>query len=808
MSNIRKQLLGFFLQEASEHLATLEDGLLRLEKDPNDRSMLEELFRSAHTIKGSAALVKLNTTSALAHRLEDTFEAIRDGLISPSRELVDAMIFAMDQIKDQVHRASNGEDESDDALEAVERSLKLAEEGDAAQHSTIAEVIAETPFESAVTEADDSARIPVIASVEAVDEPEDTSQAVSTYSEQQAVPVEKQRPADRPPTVPLRPDTAHHLASGGVIKISSDKLDGMMNVLGEITITKNHLMDQLTVVDRLRSEIDFAGQRLLREVNNFSERYSYSVPESVKYKDPLLSEFMELEFDRYDEVNLFAKKLQEITNDVNEALRSLGNFFTRFTGDVGTLDGMIAEMKERISEARMIQAGNLFQRFTRAVRDLSRQAGKPVRLLVAGGDTPLDRVVYDGLFEPILHIIRNAVAHGLESEDERKRIGKPPVGTIRMSARREGNTAVIDIRDDGKGIQFNRIRKRAIDQGLLDPNEEVRPKDLLKFIFMHGFSTADATDHTSGRGIGLDVVKDRLAALNGTLSILTKKERGTIFRMRLPLSLVIINVVHFRVGKQSFVIPSNLVVEIAELTGTDLRHDNTVQIRDVAMPSVDLSTVFRMQSDSAQPSRFAIVTRVSGTKVALRVDEILSQEDTIIKPFGSFLRELHYYSGTSISGSGMLRLVINPSWIVEGGEKHDDEVLTGAMDESRKPSVLVVDDSLSVRKFASTLLEAHDYEVRAASNGLQALDILDEYGADLILTDLEMPVMHGYELLGELRRRGLLDTIPVVVLTSRGSEQHRIKAFDLGATDYLIKPFEEESLITTVQRHIKDHQTV
>lgn len=845
MGKIQRELLSFFLEEATEHLTVLENGLLRLEKDPGDLSLLDELFRSAHTIKGSAALVKLSTTSKVAHRLEDTLESIRETRVSPPAETIDAMLFALDRIKDLVGLVTDGAEEPEGMLEQVEQAFAVAREDSEAstqEKETAADkppVAAGQTVEVPLAEAfslDDKAHeadepvlsaLPVDQTTEGVveravpfaeakdgeaDTRTDVAPAVEAASSNEST---KQGFQKERRTPGRRLDDAD-LASGGVIKIGSKKLDTMMNVLGEITITKNHLMEQLVAIENLRDEVDFAGQRLIREVTAFSDRYAYSLPEQVKYKDDLLSEFMDLEFDRYDELNLFSRKLQEITNDVNEGLRSLSDFFSTFMQNVGSIDRLIGDMKERISDARMIEASTLFQRFTRTVRDLTRETGKQIKFLVAGGDTPLDRVVYDGLFDPLLHIIRNAVAHGFESADERKAAGKPAVGTIRLSARREGNTIVIEVRDDGRGIQFSKIKERAVERDLLKEGEKVTPQELLKFLFMPGFSTADTADETSGRGVGLDVVKDRLALLNGTVSILTKKGRGTVFRLRLPVSLVIINVVQFRVGKQAFVVPSNLVGEISGFPASKLTDSGEIKIRDITLPAIDLNKVFGFPVKPDLEQRFAIVSLISGGRVALIVDEIVSQEDTIIKPFGSFLKELRAYSGTSVAGDGSLRPVINPSGIVEGrrperGAEVFEEIIrkpAAYAQEAKAGVVMVVDDSLSVRKITSMLLQNNGYTVKTATHGLEALDVLEETSVDFILTDLEMPVMHGYELLGELNKRGMLENIPVVVLTSRGGDVHRQKAFNLGASDYLVKPFEEESLVDMVRKYIHRHQDV
>ena len=762
MGNILNDAIHLFYEEAAEHLTILENGLLRLEAEPDAvTSTVDELFRSAHTLKGSAALMKLSTISAVAHRLEDTFEELRDQQTTPSVQKVDAMLFALDQIKHLVQLRIDGREEPNGVLEKVQRLLDQPEQQDAAPPKPERSAPAKTT---------------------------DATEDADSYAGQE------RRSVDRREEIAAIGSTA--------IKVGAEKLESMMNVLGQITVTKTHLVSQLRVMERMKEEVQFAGQRLLNEVANFSDRYAYALPEHVRYTDDIISEFQELEFDRYDEINLFTRKLQEVTNDINEALRTISDFFTRFTGEVGTMDRMIGEMKERISEARTIKAGNLFQRFTRSVRELSRETGKPLQLNVAGGETPIDRVVYDGLYDPLLHIIRNSVAHGFESVKERRAAGKPETGTIWLSAQRKGNTIDITIRDDGRGMQLDKIRQRGEDRGFIKPGQEISDQELIQLIFRPGFSTTESTDRTSGRGVGMNVVMDRLAALNGTIDIETEPGQGTTMCLHLPLSLVIINVIQFKLGHQAFVIPSNLIVEIVNLPIGDL-HPKSLEARGQKIKTFDLNGMFGLPPGDVE-RRFAIVTQSSGELVALLVDEIVSQEDTVIKPFGQFLREMPHFSGTSLAGDGTMRLVVNPSRL----QVMDDQAAIASMTSelgqiNHQTTVLVVDDSLSVRKYAAMMLEAHQIKVLTATQGMEALDVLDENPVDFIITDLEMPVMHGYELLGELKRRGLLEVIPVAVLTSRAGDQHKKKAFDLGASDYLVKPFEEDTLMAMVRRHTK-----
>ena len=771
MGTLPHGAVTFFFEEADEHFSTLEMGLLRMEQSPEAvAEVIDEMFRAAHTLKGSAGLVKLTTISQIGHRLEDCMEAIRDGKVTVSRRRIDFMLFTLDRIRELTRLAMAGEPEPEGVLPQVDSLLAAIEQ---TPESALSD---EAPGEK-------SAPAPSV-------EERRAAQPDFAGLERRTVPREE------PPGG----------APAGVIRLGTDKLEGMMNLLGEITVAKTHLVNQLTVMQRMKEEIEFAGHRLLREVGSFTDRYAYAMPERIVTGDNLSHDFDELEFDRYDELNLFSRKLQEITSDIGEGLRGLSGFLGGFTGEVEGLDRMVVNMKERLSDARTVRVENLFQRFTRTIRELSRESGKPLQLLVFGGDTAIDRVVFDGLYDPLLHIVRNCVAHGFEPAEERLRRGKPEVGSIWMSARRKGNTIEIEIKDDGRGIQLDKVRRRAVEKGFIAADATLDDNELMQMIFRPGFSTAETADATSGRGVGMNVVMDRLSALNGTINILSDPGHGTSIRLTLPLSLIIINVIQFRCGNQPFVIPTNLVEEIvllpfAEELPTELSH------RELTIPVIHLQNVFRLPpatAEAGQPQqRFAIVVQASGRNLALLVDAIISQEDTVIKPFGPFLQGMPHLAGSSIAGDGSLRLVVNPARLL------DQETLVGTdaapleiPARAEAPRILVVDDSLSVRKFASMVLRAHGFEVVTATQGLEALAELGKTPIDLILTDLEMPVMHGYELLGELGRRNLLESIPTLVLSSRAGQAHRDKALALGARDYLVKPFEEESLVATVRRHL------
>jgi len=757
----RSELLEYFLSEAEDHINTLQRGISEIDAATGSDTVIEDLYRAAHTLKGAAALVKLTTTSNIAHRMEDILEGLKDKKITAGREIVDLLFYMLDSIKGLVQDVSEGRDEES----AIEQEV-FARADEALSR------VAALP-----------GRVPPKA------------------PEPEAVVPEKREAIGR-----RKED--FEFFSGNFVKVDVRKVEEMLNLIGEITIKKNYLLGKTKETGEISDEIFFAGRRLLKEITEFADRYAYSLPDNVRYTDPLLAEFGELEFDRYDELNLFSRKLQEITNDITEALKDLSDFFESFGDDVKTIGNMIKMLRSDISEARMVEIGRLFQRFVRPIKDMARQYDKKVELLISGGDTKIDKVIFERLFDPLMHIIRNAIIHGIEGADERLQKGKKEEGLILLSARREGNTVVIEVNDNGRGIDMDRLFEEGVRKGLLTPDSRPSKEDLLSLIFVPGFSTTEIADMASGRGMGMSAVRRLISAINGVVEVDTDDGRGTTCRIKVPSSLAITNVIVFSSGGVEFVMPSGLLEEIIQLEVTDaVKGITTISYRGREIPAMNLSEMLGIScqrgstAGSFPNALFAIICNLTDRKAALIVDEIAGQEETIIKPMNRFLGGLYIYSGTTISGDGRIRFVINPLRLFED---HIQPVAVRPVTEEGYEGrrVLIVDDSLSVRKYVSAFLEARRFRVYSASNGVEALNLLEDTPVDMVITDLEMPVMHGYELVHRIKTSQKWKEIPVVVLTSRSAEKHRIKALQSGVKDYLVKPFDEKTMLEVLQKYL------
>ncbi|MFN3739877.1 MAG: response regulator [Thermodesulfovibrionales bacterium] len=769
MSYDTSGLLEFFLQEAEEHIHNLEEGISNLEQIV-DASTVESLFRSAHTLKGAAALVKLNAISRIAHRMEDILEELKDGQRKADNTIKKLLLHGLDAIKEQIRKVASGEKETPQVDEEV---IRFIEEG-------LKKQIAE-PIKSEIKLSQESVQ--------------------QEGLESQASEIKPALPTPEKRISSGRRKEDIELFTGNFVRINIAKIENILNLIGEITIKKNYLLQRIKKIIDIADEITGSGARLLKEVSSFADRYSYSLPGSVKYVDPLLAEFGELEFDRYDDLNLFSRKLQEMTADITEALKGLSEFFDTFSDDLKSIDNLIKLLRSEISEMRMIEIGRLFQRFSRPVKEMAEQYRKEVELLISGGDTKIDKVIFERLFDPLMHLVRNAIIHGIEKPDERKQKGKKSSGVIMLNARREGPFVFIEVHDNGRGITTYRIFEEAVKLGLMKPDYKPSKQELLSLIFMPGFTTALSADMGSGRGMGLDAVRNLIAQINGSIEVDSEVGMGTTFTIKVPSSLAITNVVVVRIEGAEFVIPMNFVDEVTEIEMAGAVDRFVHRGSEIEIKRLSDVLGYGHNGGVRESRRPLIICNLTDRKAGLVVDEIAGQEETIVKPLNKFLSGLTIYSGSTISGDGKLRFVLNPLSIFKTEVKPAGIGFKKEKKEARK-SVLVVDDSLSVRKYLTLFLEARKFRVLTATNGAEAINMLEENDVDLVITDLEMPVMHGYELIHRLKTLQRWRDIPVIVLTSRSAEKHKVKALQSGVKDYLVKPFEERAMLEVLRKYL------
>jgi chemosensory pili system protein ChpA (sensor histidine kinase/response regulator) len=842
--NIAAEVLEFFVPEVEEHLQSITESLLALEANPNPED-INKLFRAMHTIKGSAAQVGFRRLSTIAHRAEDLIARLRDGELKPSASIVDLCLESVDILKKQLYRQWSDEQSFQDAAMAYFQRIDQLEDVEA----EILEQEAEEAAEKGLT---DDGQIPLEPALEIAAEPIAEVEVDASRNEREeiaALAAGRREPAGVPQSKSVR--------------IALERLDRMMNAVGELVTNRTRMLGRLKELERLADVLNFSKARMTDKIGEFQEKYEFSrvnlgplstpghslprrspLPEDksgsvIAYPfrggyssyshsfDTALADFSELEMDRYDDFGILSRSLTEISADITEVLTQLDGFVRRVDGDIDEFTKLAHRLQDEITQSRMVAIGNLYTRLSRAVRDASKAAGKRVELVLAGAETELDNNIIQQIADPLLHLVRNAVAHGIERADERYNAGKSDCGNIAVRAYHRGNHIYIEVEDDGRGIDYERVRTAAAELELVKA-EDVRSlssKELLDLMFLPGFSTAPRKTELSGRGVGLDVVRTNLDALNGEIEIETRKGVGTRFTLKVPLTLIISQALFVRVGKHTFAFPLAFVEEIRRVRFSDIEEvggKRLAKVRDSLTEVVHLDAQLGLEAVEPMNGWYRlVVVNVAGKQVGIVVEEVIGKDEIVIKNLGEFLRNVKMFPGATIAPDGSLILLVDLNRLVVGESIERRPLMTAANaariflpgavavaageipDEAierveKEKLVLLVDDSISVRKFVGRMLEKAGYRVRLASDGLEALEIVSQGGVDLVVTDLEMPRTNGYELMLHLRQNPEARNIPVMVVTSRAGSKHRERAVREGAKAFMVKPVQEEQLVAQV----------
>lgn len=836
----KSSIIEFFLVEAGEHLQNLNKGLLSLEKSPSDMDLIDELFRAAHTLKGSSAMMGFQGISDVAHTAEDMLSQFRSGTLPIRKETLNFLFDSVDAVKLMVDGVAANQPEDALVVESIERAYREILEGlpkmPAAPDETLSEQAGGTapPLQRHKDDLDLAWEKAFNIAAEAPfgEEP----LAVEPIHEEALHELPVAAPRQPVAEIPLKQEIEEAKKSGLLekrglgrrtadavdlekqfIRVNIDRLDNLMNLVGEMIVNRNRLTRQVDLIKSLREELAFSQTRLLHEIKKFEEKYEYTL--SVETPDPRMAEpdhdFLELEFDRYDDFNLLSRKLTEITNDTNEIMTELAGVFDSFELDTARISTITTNLQDEITMARMVEMDKLYQMFQRPVRDLAQEEGKQVNMVVSGGETKIDKTIFELISDPLMHMIRNAVSHGIESGAERTALGKEPVGALILNARHEGNSIILQIEDDGRGMDPAVLRKTAVDKGFMSTAAAQALTDLeaINLIFRPGFSTAAKVSKVSGRGVGMDVVSTQLARINGRIEIKTEKGVGTKFVIRLPLTLAIAQALIVKVKDQEMAVPMSLVEETTRFSARDIQRaagEEMVNLRGSLVRLLKLNDLLGVGKFPKKDENYRHPTLILGMaekRLAVMVEDIIGREEIVVKSLGDYLKDIKLFSGATISGEGNVRLILNIASLF------GDELITASsigiglakealMPEAakRKPMVLVVDDSISIRKYVQRFLDRMGYDIEVAPDGMEALTIMGRIKFDVVITDLEMPVMHGYDLMAEMRKSPELMNIPIIVLTSRAGDKHRQKALEMGAQDYLVKPFEEQEMLGALKK--------
>ncbi|GAA6120483.1 hypothetical protein Acidovoranil_25860 [Acidovorax sp. FG27] len=790
---IDPDLFPIFEEEAIELLPGLGGALRQWVARPDNMGARSELLRGLHTLKGSARLAGAMRLGEMAHRMESAVEQIDTE--APRSQDIEPLLAHLDGLQGNFG-----------ALRAI-----------GAQPLT--EPVAVVPGTVAPPGAAPDAFGPGAG-------PEGADAAVPP-----AMPAAQ--PVRRVP-LSTGPLAARGAAAGQSVRVRAQLLDRLVNQAGEVMIARSRLdvrVGQMrTSLDELSGNLD----RLRQQLRDIEVQAESQMQSRLALSKDSGAGFDPLEFDRFTRVQELTRMMAESVNDVATVQRNLQRTVESAEDDLIAQGRQARELQRDLLRTRMVEFEGIAERLYAVVRQASKDTGKQIKLDISGGSIEMDRGVLDRMTPAFEHLLRNCVAHGIESPDQRAAAGKPAAGTITVALRQEGNDVSVDFRDDGAGLDLGRIRQRAVAQGLVPEAAEIGPDEAAQLIFLPGFSTAGEVTELAGRGIGMDVVRAEVQALGGRIETASEPGRGTSFRLVLPLTTAVTQVVMLRAGHQSIGVPANLVEIVRRTTVAELEDCyRTGHFKDGAesIPFFWSGALLQSSAASHEPAsrmRPVVVLRSAAQRIALHVDEVLGNQEVVVKNLGPQLSRLPGLAGMSVLASGAVVLIYNP---VALATVYGDQVraaaqarvearteaptplhgavaaagagapaLAGA--EARSvPLVLVVDDSITVRRVTQRLLQREGYRVALAADGLQALERLQQERPTLVLSDIEMPRMDGFDLARNIRGDAALRDLPIVMITSRIAQKHRDHAMELGVNHYLGKPYSDEELLSLVKHY-------
>ncbi len=778
-------LFPIFEEEAIELLPALGGSLRQWAARTDSRSARDEVLRALHTLKGSARLAGALRLGEMAHRMESEIEQMGSEGFHPSQ--FGPLLHRFDNLQANFEalRATGGLP----AVVPVELTAAKAVEQDkpAAQ-----------PVSSAV--AADAPKVPVVRSAIAV-----------------------------PVVTALAPLRA---ASNQVVRVRSQLLDRMVNQAGEVMITRSRLEAEL---NQLKSSLgDLSGNldRLRAQLRDIELQAESQMQSRLAQAKDTAAGFDPLEFDRFTRVQELTRMMAESVNDVATVQRSLQRTVEATEDDLVAQARQTRELQRDLLRTRMVEFEGISDRLYRVVRLASKETGKQVKLDITGGSIEMDRGVLDRMTPAFEHLLRNCVAHGIEDADVRSAAGKDASGLIVIELSQEGNDVAVSFSDDGAGLNLPRIREKALAQGIITADQHLSEADAANLIFMAGFSTATQITELSGRGIGMDVVRSEVNALGGRIETSTQTGKGTNFKLVLPLTTAVTQVVMLRSGKLAFGVAANVVETVRRVSLKEVEQayrSGTMEVAGEVVPFHWSGALLQASARSLEPNvknMSVVIFRSAAQRVAMHVDEVLGNQEAVVKNLGPQLSRLPGLAGMTVLASGAVVLIYNPVALstVYGESARAvtvaqlaqiDEAAAASVGQGGKlqvpariapvvneiPLVLVVDDSITVRRVTQRLLQREGYRVTLAADGLQALERLADELPAVVLSDIEMPRMDGFDLARNIRGDERLKPLPIIMITSRIAEKHREHAMELGVNHYLGKPYSEEELLSLVRHY-------
>ncbi len=789
---IDPDLFPIFEEEAAELLPALGGALRQWAARPDNMGARTEVLRALHTLKGSARLAGAMRLGEMAHRLESAIEQIDVETVQSAD--VEPLLGSFDGLQ-----ANFG------ALRAI-----------SAQAPTEAVVV--TPARTDEVPATPEAAAPVSEAAPAATAPAAPAPVRPLLARPQGLDI-----------APARPAAAHS------VRVRAQLLDRLVNQAGEVMITRSRMEARLAQLRGSMADLTGNLERLRQQLRDIELQSESQMQSRLAQSKDTAAGFDPLEFDRFTRVQELTRMMAESVNDVATIQRNL------LRAMEGTEDDLIAqgrqarELQRDLLRTRMVEFEGISERLYAVVRQAAKETGKQIKLDITGGSIEMDRGVLDRMTPAFEHLLRNCVAHGIESPDQRAVKGKPASGTITIDLHHEGNDVSVAFRDDGAGLNLPAIRAKAVAQGMLAADASVSDAEVANLIFTPGFSTASEVSSLAGRGIGMDVVRAEVNALGGRIETQTEQDKGASFRMVLPLTTAVTQVVMLRAGDLAIGVPANLVEIVRRVPSVELEaayRSGAFEMAGESLPFFWCGALLQASQHSNEPAvgktRPVVILRSAAQRIAMHVDEVLGNREVVVKNLGPQLSRLPGLAGMSVLASGAVVLIYNPVALATVyGEQiratasslplgavsvtvvPDAGTATPALAApaaGQVPLVLVVDDSITVRRVTQRLLQREGYRVALAADGLQALEKLQEERPTVVLSDIEMPRMDGFDLARNIRADASLHDLPIIMITSRIAQKHREHAMELGVNHYLGKPYSDDELLSLIQHYAQQAQ--
>ena len=793
-----REIIEIFLEEAEELMEAMDDSVDHWKANPSDRSGADEILRTLHTIKGGARLAGLSAIGDYTHTFEeDVQKALNKG--SKFDDAFFSHVHKRQEILQQRIEKVAALLNSDGVLVLESEPVLIEPQTDVPVLDLPAgdDDFDDIELNDGAAEADN-------------DEPE------SFFP----IPQEELQQA---PLVPVEKDdagqqlSAERRAPTELVKVSADLLDTLVNLAGETSIGRGRLEQQVSDFSSTLGEMDQTLERLSDQLRRLDRETEAQVLFRQERQGPDYSDFDPLEMDRYSTIQQLSRALQESASDLMDLKATLHDK-ARDTESVLQQQARIStELQSGLMKTRMVPFQRLVPRLRRIVRQVSLELDKQVDLQVSNAEGEMDRSILERLVTPLEHMLRNAVDHGIEHPQKRTETGKPATGRITLDMRRDGGDVVLTMTDDGRGINLDAVLKKARQRGLVGVDEDPSDDEILQFILQPGFSTAEVITQISGRGVGMDVINSEIKQMGGTLEIASEEGAGATIVLRVPFTVSVNRALMVRIGEDLYAIPLNTIQGIVRVPLVELENLYAMpegeRHYEYSDQTYQLDYLGSLMKAGAQPAvlnqRLPVpLILVQGQKpTALQVDTLLGAKEIVVKSLGPQFAGVPGVSGGTIMGDGSVVIILDLQAMVRDRARIEADqkrrLAASAAEHSdpaRPPQVLVVDDSVTVRKVTGRLLERHGMEVLTAKDGVEALEVMQSQQPDIVLLDIEMPRMDGFEVASHMRHDSRLKDIPIIMITSRTGDKHREHALSLGVNEYMGKPFQEDVLIGHLER--------